>query len=917
MDGTVELSQPMDLKQRRWPYWLMSLAGFFMLALVSAQLPFPGLPLPAVWLPSGLALALFLRHGSAIWPLVGIGSVIAVATQGWFWHHPLGLADFLLGFILVLTTVGEAILVALALRHMPVYRQPLMNHFSSYLWLIGVCTPAAFVGALAMAAVVLAITPSDLSFSNLILSRFFADFIGILIVVPLLFTQRSTPTLYYLWRRPMEWIVWLLTLVLLTTLARHQQIQIIYLVSLLMIWAATRFSLPGSMIAIALSSIVATAESLAFFGDAKGAFALSELLLLQALIAVMVGTSTYVRVLLEDRRRVETNLENMIEERTRELQIRNFELRDEIYVREQAEKSFRRSNKHYRALVETASNPIIVIDETNTIRQWNSAAESLFGYSRDEAIGKNLLDTFIPEVRRDEMAWKITKVRSSGLLNESIEAEAHGYDGSVHIMLWNINRLQEEDEDVRTQLILIGQDITEIRETQDKLHFLAHYDALTGTANRRLFEDRCHQVIETALRYNHRSALISLDVDHFKRINDTFGHDAGDELLREIADRLRDSVRKEDTISRMGGDEFAVLLNRVNGREGCEKVARAILDNITRPIKLPSGELVITSSLGITMAPDDAQSYEDLLKNADMAMYRAKNAGRNTIQFFSKDMNDEMRRQLTVEAELRQAIEAGHLHLYYQPLLDTVTGQIVSLEALLRWHHPTKGVLRPHAFLDVAEQSGQLLELGEWVCYNACLQARAIQTMSGMKIPVSINLSSRQYHHPQLCATLARIIRETHIDPGMLCIEVDEKTLSERLSEAPATLKSIKELGVQVILDRFGSGLSSVRLLRELPFDQVKIDGALLRDVPQDAAATTVVQTLLNLALQMHFAISISGVETEAQLQLVAKQGCRLMQGHLFSQAIPNDQLADLFEQIRQGRNLARDREPSLLGIRP
>lgn len=905
VDEPMKLTHSKEPGQGLWPLWPLSIAGFFLLALVSSYLPFPGLALPAVWLPSGLTLALFLRFGNVIWPLATLGSIVSVSTLGWFWQQPLDTNAFLLGGALVCVTLAEGSLAALALRRVPGYQQPLLAHFSSYLWLVGVCTSVTFSGALFIAAAVTTLGQSNLGFSNLILSRFFADFTGMLIIVPLLLVRQVIPSLRHLWRRPAEWVIWLFALVLISAVAQQQHIQVIYLVTVLMIWAATRFSLSGSMVAIALAGIVITSESLVFYGYADTGPAIAELLLAQALIVVMISTSTYVRVVLEDRRRVEANLENKIEERTRELQIRNSELSDEIFVREQAEKSFRRSNKHYRSLVETASNPIIVIDERNKIRQWNSAAEHLFGYSRDEAIGTDLLDAYVPELCRDEMAWKITKVRSSGLVNESVEAEAYGYNGSVHIMLWNINGLHEEEESSPAQLILIGQDITEIRETQNKLHFLAHYDALTGTANRRLFEDRCRQVLETATRYGHESALISLDVDHFKRINDTFGHDAGDVLLQEIAARLRDSVRKEDTISRMGGDEFAILLNRVNGLEGCEKVARTILDNVTRPIQLPSGELVITSSLGITVAPQDAQTYEELLKNADMAMYRAKNAGRNNIQFFSTDMTDEMRRQMIIEAELRHAIEAGDLHLYYQPVLDTLSGDITSLEALLRWHHPETGLLGPAAFLDVAEQSGQLLGLGEWVCYNACLQARAIQTMSGSKIPVSINLSSRQYHHPQLCATLARIMNETHVGPGMLCIEVDEKTISEQLPEAPAMLRKLHDIGVNVILDRFGSGLSSIRLLRDLPFDQIKIDGGMLRDVPKDSAATTVVQTLLSLAMKIHNNISVGGVETEQQRQLLQEQGCHKMQGFLFSHAIPNDRLADLFADIRAGKNIA------------
>lgn len=620
------------------------------------------------------------------------------------------------------------------------------------------------------------------------------------------------------------------------------------------------------------------------------------LLLLAAIFA-------YVRALLRERRRIESRLEDAVEERTLAFQQKNQELREEILVRQQAERLFRESSRHFRALFETAATPIILLDKSFHIQQWNGAAEALFGYSRDDAAGKHLLETFIPEEHRDEMGWKILKTLGSSS-QEAIETSIRAYDGSHHVMLWSLNLLSDDEDDSSRQLMLVGQDISEIRATQDQLHYLAHFDVLTNTANRRLFEDRCRRALASASRHGHRCALLSLDVDHFKRINDTLGHDAGDRLLQTIARRLSESVREEDTIARLGGDEFAVLLHHVNGADGCEKVARGILEAVTRPIEVPGGELVITSSIGITLAPDDANSYEQLLKNADMAMYRAKKAGRNNIQFFSEDMTQEMLRQMTLEQELRAGIQAGELDLYYQPVINTRTGTVDALEALLRWRHPSRGLLTPADFLEVAEQSGQLHTIGEWICTNACLQARAIQTMSGTPIPIGINLSSRQYNHPHLAEELARSIESTRLDPTLLLVEIDERILSDRLEETAQVLDRLKKIGIGLVLDRFGSGLSSLTLLRELPFDQVKIDQALLQRAPLDENTAAITHTLISLARQLSLSVVASGVETPEQDRFLRETGCHLLQGHRYCPPVSSDELGPLFRDLRNGRSL-------------
>ncbi|MEQ5837133.1 EAL domain-containing protein [Marinobacter sp. NFXS9] len=879
------------------------------LAGVSIQLPSRVNPASIIWLPSGLALALLILRGrEAVLPILG---GLFAAGLLYVYQAPAGTPDPLTTFLAVLLSYLIAPFAAYwVFRQAASHRNPLSDYLG-FLWFLGAVTLGSLGAALPITYLAsLYLTEGQTPLNEVLLFSWFAHSLGCLTVTPLILSLVREPMVSRLFQRPLEWILWLGGLGFILGMTQHNVMQALFLLLPLMTWAATRFSVSGSMLAITTSTYAALA-CVFLRGDADISLGMGALLS-ETLIITITGTSCYVRVLLADRERVENSLETTVEERTRELQITNFELKDEIFIREQAEKSFRRSSRHFRALFENTSNPIIVVDEKTLIRQWNSAAEALFGYSRDEALDRNLLDAFIPPEQRDELAWKMTKVQSTGLTRDQIETQVNSFDGTSHTLLWNINRLQEEDDDAPAHIILIGQDISEIRETQNQLHYLAHYDVLTNTANRRLFEDRCRQAITSSLRHGHYCALIALDVDHFKRINDTLGHDAGDELLQELARRLQHNVRQEDTIARLGGDEFAILLNQVNGAEGCEKVARGILAAITEPVRVPSGELIITSSIGITLAPVDGTTYEDLLKNADMAMYRAKKAGRNNIQFFSHDMNTEMQRQMDLERELREAIRSGQLDLHYQPIINVRDGRVVALEALLRWNHPSRGLLTPQDFLDVAEQTGQLQQLGEWVCHNACLQARAIQAMSPAPVTVNINLSSRQYNHPQLATRLQRIIDETNLDPHLLALEIDERVLSDRLDETARTLDRLKKLGIGLVLDRFGSGLSSLRLLRDLPFDQVKIDQDLLQQAPHEENTAAIVHTLINLARQLSLTVAAAGVETADEDAFLRGAGCHLLQGHRFCPPLPSSGLGELFDEVRKGRKLLPEDQFSL-----
>ncbi|WP_166252591.1 bifunctional diguanylate cyclase/phosphodiesterase [Marinobacter salicampi] len=884
-----------------WQGWITHCLVYLALALTSLFFIIPGAIEPALWLPAGYALALLLWRGADALGVILAATLASAALLSYL--APVQAPELKIAYAGMLTSYALiAPLVAWwGYEKSSRYRSPL-NSYTAFLWLLGTLTLACFLASLPLllSSIISPAGPESLAADTRLLSGWFSAFLGTLIIAPAVLALVASPPRLQL-NRAAEWLAWLAVLAFVLLMAWHEPIQTLFLLLPLMTWAATRFSLSGAMTAIGVAGLSGLVCSFA----AQSAEATeANYLLAQSLISVMVAASCYVRVLLEDRKRIENGLEIIVEERTRELQLTNYELKDEIFVRQQAEKSFRRSSRHYRALFETAGNPIIVIDADINIRQWNGAAEALFGYSRDEAVGRSLTDTFIPDEQKDELAWKIVKVLNSGMPQDTIETTVNTFSGDAHTILWNLNRLHDDEDGGRAQLILIGQDISEIRRTQDQLHYLAHYDVLTNTANRRLFEDRCRQAITSALRHGHNCAIIGLDVDHFKRINDTLGHDAGDILLQELANRLRGSLREEDTIARLGGDEFAVLLNQVNGAEGCEKVARALLDAITEPVEVPGGELIITSSIGITLAPDDGRSYEQLLKNADMAMYRAKKAGRNNIQFFSSDMNEDMLRQMTMERELREGIRAGQLELHYQPIVHTRSGRISGLEALLRWKHPRRGMLTPSHFIDVAEQTGQLQALGEWVCLNACLQARAIQAMSGYPVTISINLSSRQYNHPRLADQLDTIIRETRLDPGLLMVEIDERILSDRTDETAVTLKKLKALGIGLVLDRFGSGLSSLRLLRDLPFDQVKIDKYLLQHAPEEENTAAIVHTLINLARQLSLTVVAAGVETADQDSFLRQAGCHLLQGHRYCHPVSSDELADLFQSLKDGRTL-------------
>ena len=416
-----------------------------------------------------------------------------------------------------------------------------------------------------------------------------------------------------------------------------------------------------------------------------------------------------------------------------------------------------------------------------------------------------------------------------------------------------------------------------------EIEHLAYHDALTGLPNRPLFIDRLIVALAQASRGNQRLAVFFLDLDRFKDINDSLGHTVGDALLKAVSDRIRRCVREGDTVARFGGDEFTLLIPRVEAVEDAAKIAQKILETLKIPFVVGDRELFVTTSIGISIHPIDGLDPETLVRNADTAMYRAKEQGRDNYQLYAPAMNAQAVERLALENMLRKALANEELVVHYQPIMDARSRAIVGLEALVRWHHPELGLLSPAHFISVAEVSGLIVPLGEWVMRTACRQVKAWHKRLDYDLTVSINLSARQFQQPDLVETVARIIAETGIDPGCVELEITESNAMQNAENTIYTLRELKTVGVGISMDDFGTGYSSLNYLKRFPIDTLKLDQSFVRDVTTDASDAAIVSAVILMAHSLDLRVIAEGVETEEQLAFLQHQGCDKIQGFLFS----------------------------------
>jgi diguanylate cyclase (GGDEF)-like protein len=458
---------------------------------------------------------------------------------------------------------------------------------------------------------------------------------------------------------------------------------------------------------------------------------------------------------------------------------------------------------------------------------------------------------------------------------------------------------QEPDRDllrIAAQLgSLIGQHIARC-EMERKLQFIVSHDPLTGLPNRTIFGQRLGQALAQAARYDHKVALLFIDLDRFKLVNDTMGHEAGDRLLREVAERLRDCLREGDTVGRHGGDEFVVLIEQYESAVQVAGVAQKIIDTVAMPYYFDGHESHVSASIGIATYPNDGQDGETLLKHADIAMYRAKEAGKNQYQFYSPHMNRLSLERLDLETSLRHALERGELVLMYQPMFDMDGRSIVGMEALLRWRRKVV-LVAPAEFLPLAEETGLAVHIGEWVLRTACAQARLWHDRGGKPIRMGANVSSRHFAHGNLVGCVEDVLRATRLLPGTLQLEITESTIMQSAERAVRALRMLKEQGVAVAVDDFGTGLCSLTQLQRIPLDSIKVDRAFIGAIAQTGNGAAVARAAIAMAHSFGLRAVAEGVETEEQARFLRIQGCDEMQGFLFSAALTTEQAAQLLER--------------------
>ncbi len=458
------------------------------------------------------------------------------------------------------------------------------------------------------------------------------------------------------------------------------------------------------------------------------------------------------------------------------------------------------------------------------------------------------------------------------------------------------------------EVIALIRDITERKLSEDQIAFLAYHDSLTALPNSRLFKDRLEHAISQAERNNKILAILFLDLDRFKLINDTMGHSAGDELLKITSQRLIEAVRKTDSvainasdtsssIARSGGDEFTILLDDVENVQAIIRIAERIVENVSQAMTLDNQEVHISTSIGIALYPDDGNDADALLKHADSAMYHAKAQGRNNFQFFTHSMNESSVELLLLENNLYKAIEQKELCLYYQPQVNALTHKMVGMEALIRWQHPEKGFISPAVFIPVAEETGMIMRIGEWVFREACEQGVRWLKAGYQLQKISVNLSARQLKDDGLPSLVALILKETGMPANKLCIELTETALILEPEVALARLTKIKELGVSLSLDDFGTGYSSLSYLKRFPIDTLKIDRAFIRDIKVDHEDAALVKAIISMAHGLGMDVVAEGVELQEQLDFLGSHACDTIQGYFFSRPLPVKELEELLKK--------------------
>jgi diguanylate cyclase (GGDEF)-like protein/PAS domain S-box-containing protein len=537
----------------------------------------------------------------------------------------------------------------------------------------------------------------------------------------------------------------------------------------------------------------------------------------------------------------------------------------------------------FRSAMDATADGILLISRAGMrIVESNATASSLLGYTRAELL--RIGPDSIEEADADDLAAQYDALMAGHGANVFVETTLRRADGAGLLVEMH-RQVQQFGED--WIIVTVFRDITERKNAEQRLHHLAHFDPLTALPNRTLFYETLKKSLPQARLNNWLVGVLFIDLDYFKNVNDTLGHAIGDDLLRQFSSRLLQCVRVRDVVGRLGGDEFAIILIMPEGQQAAVTVANKIRDILRTPFDLSGHRVTLTASIGITIFPDDADDPQTLIKYADTAMYRAKQAGRDTYRFFTAQMNAEVLARLDLETALRHAVENEEFKLVYQPKVQLGSGRIAGLEALLRWQRPGHGMVSPQDFIPVLEETGLIVHVGRWVIQTACRQiARWIGGEVG-PMQVSVNVSGRQFVGGDLEADVVGALQESAIPPALLELELTESSLMANTERTIVTLQSLKRRGVQISIDDFGTGYSSLAYLRRFPIDKLKIDIAFIRYVTTNPDDAAIVLAIISMAHSLKLEVVAEGVETEAQLSYLARHGCDQIQGFYFSRPLP------------------------------
>ena len=584
------------------------------------------------------------------------------------------------------------------------------------------------------------------------------------------------------------------------------------------------------------------------------------------------------------KRYYENFLEEMVKQRTAELN---------------------KANQTLRVLIEASPLAIYVLDTKQNVSLWNPAAERMFGWQEAEVLNRPLAT--VPEDEREAFRSRFAEALQ-GKLVANYETRRQKRDGALFdVNIWTATLLDHDGE--ISGIMAIVEDITERKQAAERIQYLAYHDTLTGLPNRVLFEEHLTEAIAQAGPAPRPLAVMFLSLDRFKKFNDTLGHIIGDQLLRRVAERLSTSLGQGDTIACFTSDEFAFLLTGVRDEEDAAEFARSLQGIIEASFEIDEQELYVTASIGIGLYPHDGTDAQSLLKNSGAALYRAKQQGGNNYQFYTPDMNERALKRLALENQLRWALERKEFRVYYQPQVNIGTGQIVGMEALVRWQHPEMGLVSPAEFIPLAEDTGLISPIGEWVLRSACAQTKSWQDCGFTSLRVSVNLSPRQFQQPDLLLMIERQLKETGLDPAFLELEVTESSVMKNAESAINTLRELKAMGITISIDDFGSGYSSLSYLKHLPIDVLKIDQSFVRDMTADPNDAAIVMAIIQLAHSLQLKVNAEGVETEEQLRFLRLLRCDEMQGYLFCRPLP----VEAFEQLLiEGRSLSTMKATSL-----